>query len=156
MALLIDGVHNPATVLKARHADVLLAASADVHPNLMGFSIVRRALSYSRSRDTLFITRHRLGIIPNNHPQTMTANPSCAWRSCHKPTYEKETAAPHKGNAAFSASGDAPTVLSSAWDIDGGAMIVGAGAVPEPTSGLLLLLGISSLALRRKPTSTPP
>ena len=43
-----------------------------------------------------------------------------------------------------------PVVLSSAWDIDGGAMIVGGGAVPEPTSGLLLLLGVASLALRRR------
>ena len=32
-------------------------------------------------------------------------------------------------------------ILNSAIDFDGGPMIVGAGAVPEPTSGLLLLLG---------------
>ena len=63
---------------------------------------------------------------------------------------------PVYGWVEISASGDAPTVLSSAWDTDGGPMIVGAGAVPEPTSGLLLLLGIAGLALRRKSTATPP
>ena len=48
--------------------------------------------------------------------------------------------------------GSEPKILPSAWDTDGGAMIVGAGAVPEPTSGLLLLLGVAGLALRRKST----
>jgi hypothetical protein len=38
--------------------------------------------------------------------------------------------------------------LSSAFDWSGGPLIV--GAVPEPTSGLLLLLGISILSLRRR------
>jgi hypothetical protein len=37
---------------------------------------------------------------------------------------------------------------SSAWDIDGDSIVV--GAVPEPTSGLLLLLGVSILTLRRR------
>lgn len=41
-------------------------------------------------------------------------------------------------------------ILNSAIDFDGGAMIVGAGAVPEPTGGLLLLLGVAALVLRRK------
>ena len=39
-------------------------------------------------------------------------------------------------------------VLNSAFDADGGGMIV--GAVPEPTSELLLLLGIAGIALRRR------
>ena len=43
-----------------------------------------------------------------------------------------------------------PVVVASAWDVDGGAMIVGGGAVPEPTSGLLFLLGISVLVLKRR------
>lgn len=43
------------------------------------------------------------------------------------------------------------TVLSSAWDLDGGPMIVGGGsATPEPSGGLLLVLGAAALALRRK------
>lgn len=41
-------------------------------------------------------------------------------------------------------------ILNSAIDFDGGAMIVGAGAIPEPTSGLLLMLGVVALVLRRK------
>ena len=43
-----------------------------------------------------------------------------------------------------------PIVVSSAWDRDGGAMIVGGGAIPEPTSALLLAVGCAFLALRRK------
>lgn len=42
-------------------------------------------------------------------------------------------------------------ILNSAIDFDGGPMIV--GAIPEPTSGLLLILGLTALALRRKPIS---
>lgn len=38
---------------------------------------------------------------------------------------------------------------SSAFDLDGGAMYVGGGAVPEPTSGLFVLLGLCILGLRR-------
>lgn len=38
-------------------------------------------------------------------------------------------------------------VYSSAWDIDGDAIAV--GVVPEPTTGLLMMLGIATLALRR-------
>ena len=43
-----------------------------------------------------------------------------------------------------------PTVLASAWDVDGGAMYVGGGAVPEPTGAMLALVGMALLALRRK------
>ncbi len=40
---------------------------------------------------------------------------------------------------------------AAAIDLDGGAMIVGGGAfIPEPTSGLLLLVGGAMLALRRR------
>ena len=39
-------------------------------------------------------------------------------------------------------------ILNSAIDFDGGPMIV--GAIPEPTSGFLLLLGVAGLALRRQ------
>lgn len=43
------------------------------------------------------------------------------------------------------------TVLSSAWDLDGGPMIVGGwSASPEPSGGLLLMLGAAMFALRRK------
>ena len=37
---------------------------------------------------------------------------------------------------------------SSAWDVDGDSIIV--GDVPEPSGGLLLLLGAGSIALRRR------
>lgn len=47
-------------------------------------------------------------------------------------------------------------VIGSAFDADGGGMIVGAGAVPEPSSTILLLLGIAGIALRRKSTATRP
>lgn len=43
-----------------------------------------------------------------------------------------------------------PTVLASAWDVDGGAMYVGGGAVPEPTGAMLALVGMAVLASRRK------
>ena len=37
----------------------------------------------------------------------------------------------------------------SAWDLDGGAMIVGGGAIPEPSGGLLVLVGLLALILHR-------
>ena len=43
-----------------------------------------------------------------------------------------------------------PVVLSSAWDVDGGAMYVGGGAVPEPAGGLLIALGLAALCLQRR------
>lgn len=45
-----------------------------------------------------------------------------------------------------------PTVLASAWDLDGGPMIVGGGSAltPEPSSALLLLVGGALLALKRR------
>ena len=43
------------------------------------------------------------------------------------------------------------SVVDSAFDADGGPMIVGGGsATPEPSSGLLLLVGGALLALRRR------
>lgn len=39
-------------------------------------------------------------------------------------------------------------VYSSAWDLDGDSIAV--GAIPEPSSGLVLLLGVAALALRRR------
>ena len=43
-------------------------------------------------------------------------------------------------------------VFASAWDLDGGPMIVGGGSAltPEPSSALLLLFGGALLALRRR------
>lgn len=47
-----------------------------------------------------------------------------------------------------------PTLLSSAIDLDGGPMIVGGGAwtggIPEPSGGMLFLLGVAALGLRRR------
>lgn len=40
-------------------------------------------------------------------------------------------------------------VKRSAIDFDGGPMIVGMGAIPEPTSAILLLFGLSLLAIKR-------
>ena len=46
-----------------------------------------------------------------------------------------------------------PKVTGSAIDLDGGPMVVGGGAwtggIPEPTSGMLLLIGAAVLGLRR-------
>lgn len=42
------------------------------------------------------------------------------------------------------------SVLSSALDVMGSSLIVGGGVIPEPSSGLLLLLSCAMLALRRK------
>ena len=40
------------------------------------------------------------------------------------------------------------TALNSAIDLDGDSIVV--GAIPEPSSGLLLLLGVAGLALKRR------
>ena len=59
-----------------------------------------------------------------------------------------------------SSSGGDVSILGSAIDLDGGAMIVGGGAwdgaTPEPVSGLLLLLGGALLALRRRRRGITP
>ena len=39
--------------------------------------------------------------------------------------------------------------LRSAWDVDGDPIVVGIGAIPEPSSALLLFVGGALLALRR-------
>ena len=62
---------------------------------------------------------------------------------------------PVYGWVEVSVPGLEPKVLGSAWDLDGGAMIVGSGAIPEPTSGLLLILGAAALALRRRRSLRP-
>ena len=41
------------------------------------------------------------------------------------------------------------SIAHSAIDLDGDELIVGGGAVPEPSSGLLCLVGLLVLALRR-------
>ena len=46
----------------------------------------------------------------------------------------------------FDTSGNL-AVLHSAWDLDGGSLVV--GAIPEPSSVLLLSLGLALLSLRR-------
>lgn len=65
----------------------------------------------------------------------------------------KETTEPpqlYYGWAEYAVSEDGTfKILNSAIDFDGGPMIVGFGAVPEPASGLLIILGIASLTLRR-------
>lgn len=42
------------------------------------------------------------------------------------------------------------SMLSSAIDLDGDGIIVGGGSIPEPSSGVLMLLGLASLGLKRK------
>lgn len=54
-------------------------------------------------------------------------------------------------NAGGFASGGAPSASSAGWATPGGGGGGGeSGGVPEPTSGLLLLVGAGMLALRRK------
>ena len=45
-------------------------------------------------------------------------------------------------------------VVNGALDLDGGPMMVGGGAIPEPSSGLLVLLGLVALSLRRDNAKT--
>ena len=53
------------------------------------------------------------------------------------------------GWVAVDTNGDDVVVTGSAWDADGGAMIVGGGAIPEPSGGLLVLVGLLALILHR-------
>lgn len=41
------------------------------------------------------------------------------------------------------------SIVRSALNVDGDAIVVGGGVVPEPSSGLLLLMGVGLLAMRR-------
>ena len=52
---------------------------------------------------------------------------------------------------------DSFMVWDYAYDLDGGPMIVGGGAysIPEPSGGLLLVLGAAALGLRRRRVSPP-
>ena len=54
------------------------------------------------------------------------------------------------GWVSLGANGDAVVVVDGAYGLDGDAMIVGGYAVPEPSGGLLLILGVAVLALKRK------
>ena len=56
------------------------------------------------------------------------------------------------GWIAISYNGESLALIGSAFDTDGGPMIVGGGSAltPEPSSGLLLLVGGGLLALRRR------
>ena len=40
--------------------------------------------------------------------------------------------------------------LRSGWDVDGDPIVVGIGAIPEPSSALMLLVGFVMLALWRR------
>lgn len=61
-----------------------------------------------------------------------------------------------RGNAHYgwvklnAESATSVSVLASAMNLGAEGMVVGGGAIPEPTAGLLALLGLSALALRRK------
>ena len=49
-------------------------------------------------------------------------------------------------------------LVSSAYDLEGGPMVVGGGAwtggIPEPSGGMLMLLGLAALGLRRRSHGT--
>ena len=54
------------------------------------------------------------------------------------------------GWVAVDTNGGEVEVTGSAWDADGGAMIVGGGAIPEPSCTLLMLIGFTWLLLTRR------
>ena len=59
------------------------------------------------------------------------------------------------GWIAMSYNGDSLVLTGSAWDADGGPMIVGGGSalIPEPSAAVLLFVGGALLALRRRRTN---
>ena len=54
------------------------------------------------------------------------------------------------GWVSFASEGDSLAVVDGAYGLQCGAMVVGSGVVPEPTSPLLLLIGVAVLAMKRK------
>lgn len=57
---------------------------------------------------------------------------------------------PRYGWVEFGLDGDKIIPVASALDLDGSSIYVGSGAIPEPRSAMLLLLGLAGVSLKRK------
>ena len=124
--LTVTGSENMATALGAYALKNGGAIQFDVFSN-RGFAITKNAASEGVSGDTMFWVVFTEG--------KMDAKSAIQWTTATDiSAYDYEAGSPSPGTLTFTTAANSGTIAS----------------VPEPTSAMLLVLGMAGLALRRK------